>query len=515
MANNYTSTKLSYDSAYNFLESISDSQLNHIKYVFLGNSNAYANEASPPSIVDTIATEKTVWDTMYAAKRVTGNDLKIVIPRHNWSANTVYIEYDDTLSQNILINANTGVEPMYVITSDYNVYKCLSNNASSNSTVEPTGDYTSSNGFFHTADGYWWKYMYSVKPSNKFLTTEWVPAPVRTSELAYGLSTLNIVDGTIASIHVSNSGTGYINSTIAADPFESGCSTLTLADTTNVAANMTVSGTGIIAYTHIVSVDTLNNTITLSLPTSGAGGNTGNNVTVTTRVYIDGDGNNDTVATANITNTTISKITVDSIGTGYSYANVYIYGTGSGAEAHVILPPKFGHGFNPAKELGANAVMISTTIGALDSSEGGLISTNTTFRQVGLLANPHKYGNTTSYVLDANANTVISQTTDLTMIAGVSYYENEYVYQGSVSSPTFSGFVHAQSSTEVRVTKSKGTITIGGLLKGQNSATSRAVSSVANPEFEPYSGDILYVQNQVKTERADGQAENIKFVVKF
>jgi hypothetical protein len=55
---------------------------------------------------------------------------------------------------------------MYVITSARNVYKCVSNNASANSTVEPSGDYTTSNGNISTGDGFVWKYMYNVKPSN-------------------------------------------------------------------------------------------------------------------------------------------------------------------------------------------------------------------------------------------------------------------------------------------------------------------------------------------------------------
>jgi len=51
---------------------------------------------------------------------------------------------------------------MYVMTSARNVYKCLSNNNSALSTVEPTGDYTSSNGNIATSDGYIWKYMYNI-----------------------------------------------------------------------------------------------------------------------------------------------------------------------------------------------------------------------------------------------------------------------------------------------------------------------------------------------------------------
>jgi hypothetical protein len=483
--------------------------------VFLGNSNEYANEASPDNITDTPANEKTVWDTMYAAKRVTGNDLKIVVPRYNWTANTKYIQFDDTLTLTTMKTVNANAQPFYVITTDYNVYKCLSNNASSNSTIEPTGDYNSSNGYVQTSDGYWWKYMYNVKPSNKFLTDEWIPVPTKTTELAYGTSDVNIIDGVLSTIVVTNSGSNYRTSSLTVNPFIASQTTLIISDTSNVAANMTIAGTGIIPRTHITAVDNVTNQITLSLPTSAAGGNTSNTVVVSTRVYIEGDGNNDTTATANISSGAITKITVDSVGTGYSYANVILYGTGTGASARAIIPPKFGHGFNPAKELSANAIMISTIFGALDSTEGGLVSVDTSFRQVGLLANAHKYGNTTSYVTDSQANTVISQTTNVILIAGVDYYLNEFVYQGNINFPTFSGFVHSQDTTGVRLIKTKGNITVGGLLKGEDSATSRAVDSVENPEFEPYSGDIVYVQNSLKTERAEGQAENIKFVVKF
>ena len=36
-----------------------------------------------------------------------------------------------------------------------------------------------------------------------------------------------------------------------------------------------------------------------------------------------------------------------------------------------------------------------------------------------------------------------------------------------------------------------------------------------NPEFQPYTGDIVHVENVLKVSREDGQAENIKFVVRF
>jgi hypothetical protein len=159
--------------------------------------------------------------------------------------------------------------------------------------------------------------------------------------------------------------------------------------------------------------------------------------------------------------------------------------------------------------------MTSTRIGEIDSTEGGLISSNTSFRQYGLLANPHKYSNT-SAVTQATANSVISQTTDLTLVAGSSYTLDEYVFQGSsASNASFYGHVNAQESNEVRISKVVGTITLGLPLVGLTSGASRVVISKTDPEFQPYTGDILYAENIVKTEREDGQAENIKFVVRF
>jgi hypothetical protein len=181
----------------------------------------------------------------------------------------------------------------------------------------------------------------------------------------------------------------------------------------------------------------------------------------------------------------------------------------------VILPPKFGHGFNSAKELDATNVMVSERIGSVDSTENGLISTDTSFRQYGLLRDPYKYGNT-SPVISSNANTVISQTTNITLIAGTDFELNEFVYQGASSnSAYFYGFVNSQTANEVRLTKVRGTITVGGLLIGANSGINRTVVKLTNPEFQPYTGDILYAENIEQVTRADGQAENIKFVIRF
>ena len=126
-----------------------------------------------------------------------------------------------------------------------------------------------------------------------------------------------------------------------------------------------------------------------------------------------------------------------------------------------------------------------------------------------------KYGNT-SPVNSSNASAVISQTTNVTLIAGIDFDLNELVYQGTSSSDSyFSGYVNAQSANEVRLTRAKGAISVGGLLIGANSGVTRTVVRKDNPEFQPYTGDILYTENVTKVQRADGQAENVKFVIRF
>jgi hypothetical protein len=513
----YTSKKLAFNNAEQFKESFFEPEPSTVGYVFLGRHTPYANEDTPDTIRDTVADEKSVWNEMYAAKKIIGSDLELVLPKIQWTSNKKYHQYDDTIDISTLTTANTvsNTEPCYVINTERNVYLCLCNNVSANSTVEPTGKNLSANGNIQTGDGYLWKYLYNVRLSNRFLTDEWIPVPTSTNKLDYDTSDTISVEGELAKIITTNGGSGYVHSSISVSTFLTGCTVLTIANTTNLSANMALSGTGIAGGTFISSIDPINLTITLSNATSSNGGGSGNTVSVTTRVFIDGDGTG-AVGTVDLQNTSIRKITVSSFGSNFTRANVLIFGTGTNAAARAVLPPKFGHGHNPAKQLNASNVMIAMKIGEIDSSENGIISTDTTFRQYGLLRDPHKYGQSAP-VIGPAANSVISQTTNLTLVAGSDYNLEEFVYQGvSANTSFFSGTVHASTSNEVRLTNVKGTLQIGSPLKGtQTNLTGRTVVIRENPELEPYTGDVLFVDNITRTERTDGQAENLKFVVLF
>jgi len=518
MALTYTSEKLPLDSAERFKNSFSESDP-PIQYIFIGDHVPYSNEASPPSIVETISSEKLVWDNMFAAKKITANDVELVIPRVNWTANTKYRQYDDTIVLSDLITGNTSqnLKPFYIITTDRNVYKCLSNNFSANSTVQPQGDYSTSNGAISTADGYIWKYMFNVKSSNKFLNSQWIPTPTRvanvSSQTDYNLDDSGVVEGELTTVVITTAGSGYFDTSIGVTAFNTGCTILTVANTSNIAANMSVSGTGISTGTIISTLDASNNKITISTASTANGGGPGSNLSIATRIYFDGDGTG-AAGSATLSNGSISKITLTTIGTGYTRSNVFVFGSGSNANVRTIIAPKFGHAKNPAQDLLAKNVMLSSQIGQVDSTENGVISTNTSFRQYGLFRNPYKYGQSVE-ANNSTANAVVSQARTLTVTPGSSYTLNEYVFQGTANNSTAYGYVYSQTATTVKITKVTGTFVIGLSLTGGTSGVSRTVVAQANPEFEPYSGDILYVENAQKVDRQDGQAENIRFVVQF
>lgn len=94
----------------------------------------------------------------------------------------------------------------YVMTDDYNVYKCLDNNNNSFSTIKPSG--TSVNPI-STSDGYIWKYMYNVPINlrNKFLSADQIPVSSALTNQFYS-------NGSLDSILITNKGTGYTGANI-------------------------------------------------------------------------------------------------------------------------------------------------------------------------------------------------------------------------------------------------------------------------------------------------------------
>ena len=94
---NYTSKKISFNTAEQFKESFFEPEPATLGYIFLGNHVAWPDEGSPPTTLDTVSNEKSIWDNMYAGKRITGSDVELVLPRVSWTGNTKYRQFDDTI----------------------------------------------------------------------------------------------------------------------------------------------------------------------------------------------------------------------------------------------------------------------------------------------------------------------------------------------------------------------------------------------------------------------------------
>ena len=211
-----------------FVESFSESGAN-VYYLGIGRPQAFATstrpdsrtenegtDAAPLTPVDSIGDEFYHFDDMLAAKRVTSSDVSICIPRRNWATGTVYDYYRHDYGNRVTggtstQTANSGATSLfdatfYVMSSTFNVYKCLDNNGDAASTVEPTGTSTS---ILSTGDGYKWKYMYTLSATQQsnFLSTDFMA--VATDSTVSAAAT----DGAVNIVKIKTAGTGGTNGT--------------------------------------------------------------------------------------------------------------------------------------------------------------------------------------------------------------------------------------------------------------------------------------------------------------
>ena len=153
----------------------------------------------------------------------------------------------------------------YVVNSSYQVYKCIYNGTSPSdpngkpSTVEPTGTSTS---IITTADGYRWKYMYTIPVGQvlKFFSNEYMPVLSDTAVVA------DAIGGEIDTVIIASSGSGYNNGTYENVPIKGdgigGRVSLVVDGGRIVSATVTSGGSGYtfgkvtVSYTHLRAHET-------------------------------------------------------------------------------------------------------------------------------------------------------------------------------------------------------------------------------------------------------------------
>jgi hypothetical protein len=389
-----------------FIESFSEPNFN-IYYYFVGNPIPFANDNIPPTLNDNVQTTFVdPYDNMIYGKRITSSDIVQMAPRHDWVANTVYTKY--THDDENIMQSN-----FYVLsdeTSSYSIFKCLDNNGGVPSSYRPRLSETSADDdfYFTTADGYQWKYMYSITTTQfaKFATASHLPVYVNSDVVG------NSVIGSIDNIEVVLGGSGYASYAngnfqevrVAGNPLIYAIDPATASSNTNFYINSALkvtNGTGSGQQRYITGYTVAGSTRRVIIDSPfDTNPTTSSTYEITPLVSIDGDGTGAQArALVNTSSNSIYSIEIVQRGSGYTYAAVTVTGntgiinvstgtaiTANSATAKVIISPKGGHGSNAAAELGARFVGISTVF---DSSlSGSKVVDENDFRVVGIIKDP-------------------------------------------------------------------------------------------------------------------------------
>lgn len=447
-------------------------------YVFGGRALPWTDENIPPEPTqDVQSVEYDTYDNLVFGKRLTGDSVALMIKRNDWVYNTVYDFFDTAASDLASKEYFVTVESV----GAYHTFLCLDNNNGTPSLFAPTFEDTSPDEtFYFTADGYHWKYMFSVDGTtfDKFATTTHIPFVENQAVTA------NAVAGAIESIVIVNTGNNYdsyANGFFQEIAVNGNSSILTLESTSSAntdfyrgSAVKIVQGPGLgqqrTVAEYVVSGGQkrviLDQPFTV-IPTLSS------KYEITPRVVITGDGS-DCFARAiiNPSTNTISYIEVSNTGFGYSYAGATVVGN-SGviisnssfeeAQLRVILSPPKGFGGDVPKTLLCDTVGVSTTFA---NTELGTIPTDNKIRQIGIIKNP----------IFANVELTITD------IAGT-FADGEYVSDTTTGAQGIVTF-YSEASTLVRLTNVDGVFAVNNAILGSTSNTTATTTAVNISGFD-------------------------------
>jgi len=482
-----------------FYESFSETSANTY-YLFIGKATSFTtgttggSDTAPPTPSDGPSQEFYIWDDMIAAKAISSSYISYAIPRRNWVNGTIYDQYHHNInSSNTATSGATNLydSTFFFMTSDYRVYKVLDNNAGvAYSGSAPTTESTAP----FSLGGYILQYMYSLTSSEieRYLTTDFMP--VSTDSVVSAAAT----DGTITSLNVT-AGSSYTNGTYYAAVYGDGADAGT---SSGAIVRITISSGSIASFGLTAGSDTT--------------------------VHAAGSGY--TYGTVNLSS-------------GYTFSDAELSSAaatgGSGGSIEVVIGPKGGHGYNSVEELGGHYVMMNTT---LTQAEGDDITTANDFRRVGIAVDPYEFGSSTvasdptirqTYALKlttvsgtfdvdekiSQASTgAIGKVVEWDSARTILYYQQErfgdYGTNGSSGAyVAFSGANQVTGSTSNAYGTPDASADSAVTLAG--GATITFSNGYANPELQPDSGKIIYVENRKPISRSSDQTEDIKLIVEF
>jgi len=504
--------------AKSFVSGIITTSNSYYSFIGLPNPTDYSStwDTTPIAPKDNFDEENGYWDTMIALKKIKSDDVRQMVRKITWSSGTTYDMYRHDISRDNT-SKPSGVTSLYyanyyVLNSDYRVYICLNNGVSPEtpngkpSLDEPTFTDLEPRTAGNSGDGYIWKYLYTIKPSEivKFDSTDYMPVPIdwETNDKDSAVRNNAATSGQLKVITVTNRGVG---------------------------------------------VGTANRTYS--------------------RVPIRGDGSGAEATIVVNSESKVESITISNGGSGYTYGSVDLEtgGVPTGTTRplfNVIIPPKGGHGADIYRELGAFNVLVYSRIENDDQNPDFI--TGNQIARIGLVENPEAFNSTTILDLEKAssvyalkligvaystttfvADSRIFQTigTGITAVGRVISYNQNTGILKYWQDRTFVGFntdgtqnnspqygfnlnrFTATPSTGGSVTIVGGSSNLGidtsftgvtTTINNRNYYLGQSfVSGVSNPEVKKYSGNIIYVDNRPSITRSQNQKEDIKVILQF
>lgn len=506
--------------ARNFVVGVQSSSNSYYAFIGLPNATSYQStwDTNPPAPKDNLNESNDYWDTMLAMKKISSSDVSQVIRKNTWSSGVTYDMWRNDISRDnpSLPSGSFDIyeSNYYVMNSDYRVYICLYNNATVENNFqggpsldEPTFTDLEPRSAGSSGDGYIWKYLYTIKPSQaiKFDSTDYIPVPSDWYDVGSNDASMRqnaSTSGQLKVVTVRNRGVGL--------------------------------GTANITYTRVPIVG-------------------------------DGEGAEATVVVNN--DSKVESVTISAGGSGYTFGTVDLIGggvpTGSTEPVfNVIIPPNGGHGYDIYRELGAYSVL--TYARFENDTENPDFITGNQFARVGLVENPQAYDSSSLLELDKassvyalrltgvgyssatfTADSYVTQTVGLGSTAVgrvVSYDQNTGVLKywqdrttagfnsnGTLNSDPVYGFkAHKFTSSPLSgggLTIVGGSVNLGidtvftGVSTVINNRTyylgQSFTSGVAQPEVSKYSGNTIYVDNRPSVTRSSSQKEDVKIILQF
>ena len=345
--------------ANNFVESVENTNNSYYAFVGLANPQGadrtgrvgfgrttdWNTEGKTPAPVDSFSYRAHAGDTMSFGKKVSSANIRRIVKRIDWVEGSRYEIYRDDYSaenQSPITASNRLYDAKYyVLNSDFKVYICIDNGSTGTNKIgnvsqdEPKFTDLEPSKAGNSGDGYIWKYLFTISPSDivKFDSTEYITVPSN-----WATST----DSQIRAVrengdsNVNNNQIKHVYIDKAGENYKIG-----------PGQEVDILGDGVGARARVDVVDGK-----------------------------------------------ITKVTVSAGGKGYSYGVVDLSELSSNvsstqrAKLIPIIPPKLGHGSDIYTELGTDKVIVYARFD--DSTNDFPIDTQ--FSQVGIVKNPTKIG---------------------------------------------------------------------------------------------------------------------------